>query len=276
MFTIGDFAKLGRVSVRMLRHYDAIGLLRPATVDQSSSYRFYRAEQLHRLYRIVVLKDLGFTLQQVRDILDDKITSEELGAMLRLRQAQLQTQLAADLTRLRAVESRLRILEREGLMPTEDVVLKQVAPLRIAELSGVAGSYGPEDISATIGPLYMSLGEDLHTAGVTPVGPAIAYYEPESPETSDGVVVHAGMPVTVDPNERYRFKVVDLPAIEQAATIVHRGPMDDVMPSLSQLADWIEENGYRPLGYHREVYLGYDPNNTAEGVTELQIAVAKA
>jgi effector-binding domain-containing protein len=228
------------------------------------------------LYRIVVLKDLGFTLAQVQEILDNKITSDEVAAMLRLRRAQLQTQMSADLARLRAVESRLRMIEREGFMPTEDVVLKQVAPLRIAELSGVADSYGPEAISPTIGPLYMNLGQSLGQAGVTPVGPAIAYYEMESPETSDAVVVHAGMPVTVDPDERYPFQVIDLPAIKAAATLVHRGPMDDVMPSLAQLADWIEDNGYRPLGYHREVYLDYDPDNTAEGVTELQIAVEKA
>lgn len=275
MFTIGDFAKLGRVSVRMLRHYDAIGLLRPATVDQSSGYRYYQADQLHRLYRIVVLKDLGFTLQEVQEILNDKISGEELAAMLRLRRAQLETQVAADTARLRAVESRLRMIEKEGFMPTEDVVLKQVVPLRIAELTGVAASYGPEDISPTIGPLYHLLGQGLGKAGVMPVGPAIAYYEPEAAETSDAVVVHAGMPVTVDADAGYPFQIVDLPAIAEAATIIHRGPMDDVMPSLHRLADWIEDNGYQPLGYHREVYLDYDPENAAEGVTELQIAVTK-
>lgn len=71
MFTIGDFARFGRVSVRMLRHYDEIGLLPPATVDPSTGYRSYVADQLARLNRIVALKDLGFTLQQVAEIVDD-------------------------------------------------------------------------------------------------------------------------------------------------------------------------------------------------------------
>jgi DNA-binding transcriptional MerR regulator len=65
MFTIGDFAEHGRVSVRMLRHYDAIGLLRPAHVDPLSSYRYYSAEQFAQLNRIVALKELGFSLHQV-------------------------------------------------------------------------------------------------------------------------------------------------------------------------------------------------------------------
>ena len=59
MFSIGDFARHGRVSVRMLRHYDALGLLRPAHVDPVTGYRSYRAAQLSRLNRIVALKELG-------------------------------------------------------------------------------------------------------------------------------------------------------------------------------------------------------------------------
>jgi DNA-binding transcriptional MerR regulator len=55
MFAIGEFARHGRVSVRMLRHYDAIGLLEPVRVDPATGYRFYDASQLSRLNRIVVL-----------------------------------------------------------------------------------------------------------------------------------------------------------------------------------------------------------------------------
>jgi DNA-binding transcriptional MerR regulator len=66
VFAIGDFARLGRVSVRMLRHCDAIGLLRPAHVDPATGYRSYRAAQLAELNRIVAFKELGFTLEQVR------------------------------------------------------------------------------------------------------------------------------------------------------------------------------------------------------------------
>jgi DNA-binding transcriptional MerR regulator len=107
MLTIGDFARHGRVSIRMLRHYDAIGLLRPAHVDQSSGYRFYKAEQLSRLNRIVALKDLGFTLQQVQTILDEDVSTEELRGMLRLRRAELEAALAETASDLAQVEARL-------------------------------------------------------------------------------------------------------------------------------------------------------------------------
>src|SRR3954452_13869941 len=97
MFTIGDFANLGRVSVRMLRHYDSIGVLPPAAVDPVSGYRLYTADQLSRLNRLIALKDLGFTLAQVHSILEDKLDPAELRGMLRLRQAELEAQLEADI-----------------------------------------------------------------------------------------------------------------------------------------------------------------------------------
>src|SRR6266516_3250523 len=137
MFSIGDFARHGRVSVRMLRHYDAIGLLRPASVDRATGYRWYQAEQLSRLNRIVALKDLGFTLQQVQSILDEKVSVEELRGMLRLRRADLQTQITADTARLARIETRLQILEQEGAMPTDDVQIKRVPAVRVAELTAM-------------------------------------------------------------------------------------------------------------------------------------------
>jgi DNA-binding transcriptional MerR regulator/predicted transcriptional regulator YdeE len=275
MFSIGDFAKLGRVSVRMLRHYDAIGLLRPAAVDPASGYRFYNADQLRRLNRVIALKDLGFTLQQVQAILDDKVDVVELRGMLRLRRAQIEAQLADDATRLAGVEARLRMIEKEGHMGTEDVVLKEVAPLRVATLSAVAASYGPEDIGPTLTPLYPELFRRLDAAGLTMAGAPIAYYEPAPGDSGEAVVVHAAVPVAAGPHSDHDFAVVDLPAIRSAATIIHHGPMDDVEQSMQIVAQWIEDNGYRPAGYAREVYLDYDPEKAEEGVTELQLPVTR-
>jgi DNA-binding transcriptional MerR regulator len=274
MFSIGDFARLGRVSVRMLRHYDAIGLLKPAVVDEASGYRFYNAGQLRRLNRVIALKDLGFTLSQVSDIVGDAVGAAELRGMLRLRRAELEAQLAADAVRLAGVEARLRTIEREGHMSTADVVLKEITPLRIAELAVTAAGYGPEHIEPVISPLYPELMRRLGEAGLTPAGPAIAYYEPDSGESGDAVTVHAGIPVAPGPDGA-DVTIVDLPGVASAATIIHHGPMADVMQSLQSLARWIEDNGYRPVGYHREVYLDYQPDNTSQGITEIQIAVAK-
>ncbi|GGU81582.1 MerR family transcriptional regulator [Streptomyces albospinus] len=184
MFTIGDFARYGRVSARMLRHYDAIGLLRPARTDPVSGYRFYEAAQLARLNRIIALKDLGFSLQQVAAILDEQVSVPELRGMLRLRQAELAAARAAAGARLAQVEARLRTIESEGHMSADDVVLKRTETVLLAELSGIAAGYGPQDIGPVITPLYEQLCRRLEASGVTPSGPGLAYYE-DAPDTPD-------------------------------------------------------------------------------------------
>jgi DNA-binding transcriptional MerR regulator len=254
MFSIGDFASHGRVSVRMLRHYDAIGLLRPAHVDAATGYRSYQAAQLARLNRVVALKELGFTLTEVQSIVDDEVSPEELRGMLRLRQAELRSRIDADAGRLRQVEARLRIIETEGAMPSEDIQIKSLPAVRVAEVTGVAGDFEPASISPVIQPLYDQLCVALDRAGVLPSGPALAWYE-DAPD--GGVLVHAGMPVGTDAGAYEGFTVTDLPAIERAATIVHRGSMDDVMPTIQTLARWIEANGYKSAGYNRELYVSY-------------------
>lgn len=269
MFTIGDFARHGRVSVRMLRHYDGIGLLRPANVDPPTGYRFYEANQLAALNRIVALKDLGFTLAEVSSIIDEQVSAEQLRGMLRLRRAELQAEIAAGTARLASVEARLHIIESEGHMPTTDVVVKRIPPVRVAELTAIAAGYQPEDISPVINPLYEDLIARLGQAQVTPVGAPIAYYE-DSPAGDGSVVVHATITVAAEPDESYGFAIVDLPEIPNAATIVHKGAMDDVVPSGQALAQWIDAHGYRSLGYAREFYLACPPGDFDAWVTELQ------
>ncbi|MEE1941210.1 MerR family transcriptional regulator [Streptomyces sp. TRM 70361] len=274
MFTIGDFAKHGRVSVRMLRHYDAIGLLRPARTDPASGYRFYEAGQLARLNRVIALKDLGLTLQQVKSVLDERVSTEELRGMLRLRRAELAAAMAEAAARLARVEARLRTIESEGHMPAHDIVVKSVPPVRVAELSGIADSYEPEDITPVIQPLYEELCRRLERAGIIPSGPGIAYYE-SAPDREGAVVVHAGLTVAAAPGGGHDFEIVDLPGIDRAATVVHRGPMDDILPTAQALARWVEGNGYRSAGYARELYLEV-PEDKGKWVTELQEPIVPA
>ncbi|MFD1718666.1 MerR family transcriptional regulator [Georgenia deserti] len=273
MLGIGDFARYGRVSVRMLRHYDALGLMRPAHIDDSTGYRYYEPAQLARLNRIVALKDLGFTLQQVGEILEDRLTADELRGMLRLRRAELEQSIAADRTRLAGVESRLAGIEQEGHLPRDEVVVKAIAPVRVAEVTGTARTFAPADIGPVLRPLFSDLTGRLAQAGVPAVGPALAYYD-DGPRA--GVAVHAALPVNAGPADPAAIDVdvVDLPAIPRAATVVHRGPMDRVIPTTQALAGWIDVHGYRSAGYHREVYLSYGVGDPSEWATELQEPIA--
>ncbi|MFI5698691.1 MerR family transcriptional regulator [Streptomyces xanthochromogenes] len=274
MFTIGDFARHGRVSVRMLRHYDATGLLRPAHVDPATGYRHYTAHQLARLNRVIALKELGFTLQQVQKILDELVSTEELRGMLRLRRAELEATVAAAAGRLVQVEARLRSIESEGHMPTNDVVIKSIPAMRVAELTATAASFEPEAVGPVIGPLYDELFRRLDAAGIAAAGPGVAHYE-DAPEGDGRVIVHAAVQVAAPLQEDGAFRVFDLPPVDRAATIVHRGSMDTVLPAAQALARWIDGNGYRATGLPREVNLEC-PDDRDDWVTELQAPVTAA
>ncbi|WP_030022875.1 MerR family transcriptional regulator [Streptomyces monomycini] len=268
MFTIGEFAGHGRVSARMLRHYDTIGLLRPARTDPVTGYRYYEAGQLARLNRIIALKDLGFSLQQVTAILDEQVSAAELRGMLRLRRAELAAAVTAAGARLARVEARLRTIEGEGRMAAEEVVVKRVEAVRVAQLTGTAASFGPEDIGPVVGPLYDELLRRLAAAGVEPTGPGIAHYA-DAPGGGDRITVHAAVVVAAAPQPSHDFAVVDLPPLAQAATVVHRGPMERVLPTAQVLARWLDDSPYRSAGYPRELTLEC-PEDREAWVTELQ------
>src|SRR3972149_6069349 len=124
MIRIGDFSKLSRVAVKTLRYYDEVNLLKPLHVDDFSSYRFYAHEQVSRLNRILALKDLGFTLDQIRGLLDDGVTPEKMRGMLMLRQGEIRQRVAEETERLQRGEARLRSIEQEESMTNYDVVIK--------------------------------------------------------------------------------------------------------------------------------------------------------
>src|SRR5271168_2065380 len=107
MFKIGDFSKIARVSGRLLRYYDSIGLLSPGRIDPVTGYRYYAADQLGRLNRILALKELGLSLDQVARFLADDISSDEIRGMFLLKKAELERSLSEEAQRLRNVESRL-------------------------------------------------------------------------------------------------------------------------------------------------------------------------
>src|SRR5438270_1340871 len=116
MLSIGEFAHLGQVSPRTLRHYADVGVLVPARVDPSTGYRSYEIGQLGRLHRILALRDLGFGLEQIGVVVDGHLGLDELRGMLLLRRAQIEASVGEEQARLRRVEARLRLLERRTAM----------------------------------------------------------------------------------------------------------------------------------------------------------------
>ena len=260
---ISDFARLGQVSVRMLRHYDAIGLLVPERVDPWNGYRSYAPEQLHALNRIVALKDLGFTLEQVAHLLDD-VADAELRGMLRLRRAQLEDEARAVGTRLAAVESRLRMIEKENqTMP--DYVIKTVPAVRLVARSATVD---PAAIGTFVGPTFDAIAREIgHVSGA--LATPIATYA----ETEEGMSIVVGYATNVEAPAG--TEIVDLPQ-QSAVCGVHLGPMATIHESWQALHRWIVENGYTFDGPCRELYVRAESTDQADWVTELQQPIRQA
>ncbi|GAA5049116.1 DNA-binding transcriptional MerR regulator [Thermocatellispora tengchongensis] len=273
MFSIGDFARLGQVSVRSLRHYDALGLLVPAHVDPASGYRYYRAAQLARLNRIVALLELGFTLRQVAVMIDGELEPAELEGMLRLRRAELEAKVAADLERINRVEARIRLIHREGATPSGEIRVKRLPALRVVRLGATVGGWEPREIGEVIVPLFEQVYQRLERAGLQPGrGPMLACYQPEP----DGVGVHAAVPapgIAATQAAAAGLEAADLPEVD-AATLVHRGPMEHAGAAWQEIAHWLEAHGRRFAGPAREVYLEC-PGGGDRQVTELQQPIVK-
>ncbi|HEU5100538.1 MAG TPA: MerR family transcriptional regulator, partial [Roseiflexaceae bacterium] len=278
MFKIGEFSKLAQIPVATLRYYDQVGLLKPVEVDRFTGYRYYSAGQLPRLHRILALKGLGFSLEQIATVLDEGLTPEQMRGMLRLRHAQISQQLADMHGQLVEVEARLRQIERENQLSTHDVILKQVDPLLVASIRAILPSHSA--VGALFGEVYQAIGAHVGDA----LGPhpedggqtLVLCYDTEFKETEvDGA---AAFLLRRRVPERGRMRVHELPAATMAAT-VHRGSYNSIGEAHEAVLTWIEANGYRIVGPDRELNLYHsmpirldDPSY----ITEIQYPVEKS
>ncbi|MEM9292885.1 MAG: MerR family transcriptional regulator [Acidobacteriota bacterium] len=254
MFKIGDFSKIAQTPVSQLRYYADIGLFVPEEVDPSSGYRYYSARQLPRLNKILVLKHLGLSLNQIRSALSDEISAEEVRGMLRLQKARLEQSVQEEILRLRAVEARLRQIEEERPDPAAEVVLKSVPAQKFLAMR------------ETFPLMTDTLGVVQEMLQVLPdrFGPRLGYmtailhnpsfnFEDVDLELGFAIGAESGESITL-PSDRV-LEVRDLPAFETMATVARVGPFENNCRSYALLGGWLESNGYTFAGPAREVFL---------------------
>ena len=273
MIRIGDFSKLSRVSIKTLRYYDEMGLLKPVEVDRFTGYRYYEFDQLPRLYRILALKDLGFSLEEIGHLLEGGPSAEQMRGMLKLRQAEIRQLVEEEAERLERVELWLRQIEQEDSMSKYDVVIKKIEAIKVASVRGVVPT--PPDQRS----LWDELMGYLKQKDASMIGlPMALYHDREFKERDWDIEVC--MPIIDEMTPDKRVKVHNLPAVETMACVVHTGPFATIGEAYDAIAKWIDENGYRIVGPGRELNLRLpeqlgdqnDPNT----VNEIQFPMEKA
>lgn len=268
MLSIGDLAHHTRVSVRMLRHYDALGLVVPERVDQSTGYRWYAASQIGRVRSLIALKELGFTLDRCRDILDQQVSIEELRGMLRLRQAELEQQIEVDSGRLTEVGRRLRSIERGLTMTNGTLEIKTLPALRLAQVSAEVND--TTEISAMTGALFDTLTQRLKAAGLAMNGGGIRTYYGRLDGSK--IDVAAALPLASGVDAVDGLELVELPAEDKAASVIHRGPTAEIADAWHTLDVGLEQRGLESYGVHRQIYVDGDDDSDS-WVVELQCPV---
>lgn len=282
MFKIGDFSKLGQVSARMLRHYDKLGLLKPSHTDKWTGYRYYTIDQLTRLHRIIALKELGLTLEQIAQLLDhdNDLPVEQLRGMLHMRQAEIAQELQDKKMQLNRVEARLRQLEEDGQPSPYEIVVKSVPTRVVASVRQIVPTLAEMDFYCRH--LYEQLYAGLRQRDIEPLEPEITLYHNEEYAEIDLDVETA---VSIDPQYLQQPALADhilfreLPAYDLTAALIYKGPFIEMTSAVLALLTYVGQHKHVIAGPLRELHLSGPAHENGlvqeTAVLELQLPIQK-
>jgi DNA-binding transcriptional MerR regulator len=283
MLSIGDFSRLGQVTVRTLHVYDKLGLLKPAHVDDTNGYRYYAASQLSRLNRILVLKGMGFSLEQITRLLEDDLPADQLRGMFMMKQAEIEQQVQESKTRLGRVAMRLRQIEQEGQLPDYEVIVKSIEPLTIVSARQVVptGEEVPYYRQALFGLVYQWLKQaKIESPGLELMIYHNAEYVEQEIDMEAAVEIDPRVlesnPAPIAANGDVTIR--KLPAVKQMVSVIHLGSRSDDEQARFVLSSWIGGHDLFIMGPCREIHLsGSELENKDDrlSVIEIQLPVEK-
>lgn len=259
MLKIGEFSRLSQVTVKTLHHYDELGLIKPAHIDPVTNYRFYTVEQLPRLHRIMALKEMGLSLEQIGLMLEKELSTEEMRGMLHFKQAEIQQEMREAQRQLAMVEFRLRMIEAEVNFPELDVVMKRLEPLRVLSFFDrtdvvlrLKNALAHREKVAGILKKAIADGVVQHTGVVIDVfhgETIIPFHSPELGERQHEImlgVTEAQESVTLEGIGQ--LKARNEPAVESAATLFLKptGDLAGFVEPATLLRRWAILHGYQP------------------------------
>jgi DNA-binding transcriptional MerR regulator/effector-binding domain-containing protein len=257
MLRIGEFSRRGRVSVKALRHYEAIGLLRPAHVDAATGYRSYATDQLDDLHRLMVLRALGLSLERIRQILQDDPSPERMRRLLDERRAAVARRIDAEQAQLAAIEARIRHLEGDR-DAAPGAVLRDVPAAFVASLRRVVPDYGVVDS------LFDEIARALpDTARIAGHGAVWHHCAPHKRQIDCEALVLLERPISARNVKLYR-----LPAC-RAACVVHPSDEEDFASARAAAKAALANQPFEIAGPLRERYFS-SAGDSRFDLTEIQ------
>jgi len=238
MLKIGDFSKLSRISIRMLRHYDEIGLLVPESVDEFTGYRYYSEAQLLLANRINALKDMGFSLSVISEILKSYNDSQALKKYLLLKQAELKELAEKTARQLRVLKTTINRIGKDDNLMEYSVVLKEIPQRYVASLRKIIPSYDKESI------LWEQMMKELAPINVQYANPCYSiavFHDKEHKEYNPDVEIQIAVQGSYQDTENVVFKTV--PSV-LVASATFKGSYDQIAAVNQAIVNWIRDNNY--------------------------------
>lgn len=268
---------MARVTIETLRHYDAIGLLKPAKVDSKTGYRYYNAGQLQTLNQILALKEVGLSLDEISRILKDNLSIEEVRGMLKGQLVQTESAIEEAERRRQRILSRLQSLEQGSTLPEYEVSLKSTEAFFVASIRETIPAV--EQIPERWNELFTSIANWLK-ANNLPVGIPIALYHDEEFRTenvdTECAFMIPGISLEAIPEPDAPLVIRQMEAQSQVATVVvanfhlEAGGLKDAYAAIGR---WIADNDYHITAAPRELY--YGSPQTGDFTSEIQFPVCK-
>ena len=264
MIRIGDFARLGDVSVRTLRFYDEAQLLRPLHVDPVTGYRHYQASQLTALHQIRILQDLGFSLSAIRELLRRELPASELRARMQQRHMDLKRQIHDDLRRVRLIEARLQNMPKAQTAASK-VLVREMKESWVVSLRENIRDYNEAD------EMFADLERRVPADLLTPQRSALWHTCAQERMPIDCEVMRClKRPVKLGRG----LRMFQLRAA-MAASVFHAGREETISDSYAILTRWLSSTGSRLAGAKREIYwIEPDAETGTESLTEIQFPIA--
>jgi DNA-binding transcriptional MerR regulator/effector-binding domain-containing protein len=272
MLRIGDFSRLAQVSIKTLRYYDDMGLLKPAVVDRFTGYRYYTLDQLPHIHRILALKDLGLALDQIARLLADDLSAEAIHEMLRLKRAELQQHITESQAKLMRLEMRLNHIAREAKMSDDAVIIKKVEAQQVVSVRQIVPAIA--DVPRLFAEVRAAW-QQFQPSGSWMALYHHAGYRDHDLDVEFAMPVAAPVSVPMILSEGRAMKMRTIPAIAMAVTILAQGNSAELANAYTALNTYIHEHNYNYLGPARQIYLrgANDTSNPAEYLTEIQYPV---
>ena len=271
MLRIGEFSKLSRVSIRMLRHYDEIGLMIPEMVDEFTGYRYYGEAQLPVMNRITALKDMGFSLATISEILKCYKDPEALKQYLIIRQSEITGEVQEMSRRLKLLDTIINRLGKDEAVMKYDVTLKTLPERTVASVRKIIPSYQHEGMLWQIlmeetGPLKLQEDSPCYTLAI--------FHDGEYKEQDVDVEVQKSIKGNYPNTENVVFKKV--PPIQMASAIF-KGSYDQTSEVNEEVVNWIRDNDYEMDGLSFFIYhvSPHEAQNPEQLVTEVCYPVRK-